>query len=87
MTFIDMKTSREAQKARQKKDGRGRRQKFDTPDRPGTALAYSLTGKGERKSETALQAAMREAQERDSSQRTNAAASAMARMAKAARKS
>lgn len=86
MTFIDMKTSREAQKARQKKDARGRRRKFDTPDRPGTALAYSLTGKGERKPETALQVAMREAQERDSSQRSSEAASAMARMAKAARR-
>lgn len=85
MTFIDMKTSREAQKTRQKKDARGRRQKFDTPDRPGTALAYSLTGKGERKPETALQAAMREAQQREVSARANSAASAMARMAEAAR--
>lgn len=83
MTFIDMKTSREAQKTRQKKDGRGRRQRFDTPDRPGTALAYSLTGKSERKPETALQAAMRQAED----EKRKGAASAMARMAKAARKS
>lgn len=83
MTFIDMKTSRTAQKTRQKKDDRGRRQKYDTPDRPGTALAYSLTGKAPAKHETALQAAMREAED----EKRRGAASAMARMAKAARKS
>lgn len=79
MTFIDIKTSRKAQKTRQRKDARGRRQKFDTPDRPGTALAYSLTGKAEDKPRTALQEAM----ERAKADQKQAAANAMRLMAKA----
>lgn len=63
MTFIDRKTSRQAQKARNaSKDRKGRPNgKFATPDRPGTNLAYSLTGQSERRPQTALEAALADA--------------------------
>lgn len=40
MTFLDRETTRKAQQVRKNK------RKFDTPDRPGTNLAYSMTGQG-----------------------------------------
>lgn len=61
MTFIDRKTTREAQKVRNTKDPSGRRGKFETPDVPGTYLSYSQTGKSETRHETALAAALKAA--------------------------
>ena len=63
MTFIDHKTSREAQAARNaSKDRKGRPNgKFPTPDRPGTNLSYSVTGRTERRPQTALEAALTDA--------------------------
>lgn len=39
MTFLDRQTTRKAQQARKHK------RTVDTPDRPGTTIAYSQTGK------------------------------------------
>lgn len=71
MTFINRRTTSEAQKSRRK------RNKYDTPDRPGTHLAWSNTGKRTPGQKSAMQEALEAAQ---TAQRESAAA-AMRKMA------